>query len=70
MTSCCSSISDGAPVRRVCGFVAVPGLGELLLLSDVDLSLFRVDGGICESGEIGMARVVWFIEGEGLYSMC
>ena len=47
--SWCSSISVGGPLRLVFGLVAVPGLGELLLLlllSDVVLFLLAVVGGI------------------------
>ena len=47
--SWCSSINVGGPLRLVFGLVAVPGLGELLLLlllSDVVLFLLAVVGGI------------------------
>ena len=43
-----SSIIAGGPALRVLGLdVDGPGLGELLLLSEVDLSLFSVVDGIC-----------------------
>ena len=44
--SWCSSISVDGPLRLVFGLAAVPGLGELLLLSEVDLSLLAVVGGM------------------------
>ena len=42
--SWCSSIKVGGPLRRVFGLAAFPGLGELLLLSEVDLSLLEPPG--------------------------
>ena len=44
--SWCSSIKVGGPLRRVFGLTVFPGLGELPLLSEVDLSLLEPPGAI------------------------
>ena len=46
LTSWCSSISVGGPFRLVFGLIDGPGLGGLLLLSEVGLSLLDPAGGI------------------------
>ena len=46
LTSWCSSNSVGGPFRRVFGLTDTPGLGGLLLLSEVGLSLLVPAGGI------------------------
>ena len=45
--SCKSSSMMEVPLRRVLGLTFVPGFGELLLLSMLDLSLLLVVGGLC-----------------------